>query len=496
VAGIVKILKKGQRVRQSYDHALDLSSIPNSSDVISPEYLYLRNRLDRMRSAARYWMRETPYGPIISRNYIAGIIGHKFPRPKPMRHSAWPAVMDAWKRWAQSPEAADWSGEEDLQGILATGIHHLLADGEMFYRVHPGAPIRLEAVDPGRVPLYEYADGRNGTMGVEFDKAGRRTHYYIWPRPDIHSDHTLYWQNVSERVPARAIFHWRLPNLSHSIRGTPIVWSIVALGSNVNSFNIGSSKNAELLSKRIGITKSDEAAQAYTGDEAVDPDDDDSPDELLGYWSDDFEMRMTNLPPGVDMSIQDGKFPTDTETFLRPISQQMAAAAGISSHGFTGDTKSVNFSAGRLGRLEQEQTMRQAHAVLCKKVLRPLWMRWLARHIQARTIPGLMAADFETLRDPEWLPPPQPPADQRVQAMADSMNLEAGLTSRRQIIENRGDDYERICKDREDEREREAAYASDSRQDSVDAGDRSDDSDESDGDEQDAHVHHIDLQDE
>lgn len=427
---------------KSFDHLSGMSSIPSAQSIPVPEQQRLATRLNAMRSACRYFMQETPYGAVLTRTYASGIVGTDIaPKlPKEISRAKKEVILHDWKKWCRLPDFCDYSGQETLHGMLTLALNHLLCDGEIFFRLHQGndTPLTLELIDPIRVPTFDFANVGKGTaLGVEHDDKNKVTAYLIWDAPMNAAYGATYFGNKLTKLPANDVLHWFLPDRLHAVRGVPLVWAIISLGSNLNSFSIAASKNAEIISKRLAKITSDPDSPRYQGDEAANPGND-----VDGYINDELSMAITWAPFGTDIEIHDGKFPSDVSSFMRPLVNSMAASMGVSSQGFAGDYGAVNFSAGRLSRLEQDVTMVRLHSFLVSKVLRPVWIKWLAISINRNTWPGITKRDFDLLMGAVFNPPPSRPADQRAEALANKINLENGTTCARWIVEDLGFNFD------------------------------------------------------
>lgn len=447
----------------SFDHIDGASAYPAEAEYHYTNLRFQAYRLYKMRSICRYFLRELSYGQTIARAYINGLIGQRELIPhSPSGLSSKPAGFDElvedWIDWTMAPSVCDYYSENNLLQLLSAGVHHLLCDGEMFYRVRAGSPLRLEPIDPIRVPLTEQGVIRHDSvMGVVYNERSQKTGYLIHKKTPITEANVAY-STLVNTISKTRILHWKPVAKIHSPRGIPLLWQVAALASNTNSFGITASKNAEIVSKRVAvIERQDEAVPQWDGGKPAEEDEeetdgnnnnnDDNNANVAGQYSDDLEMSIATPPAGTKIEVGGAQFPQDVETFLRPFLQQIAASIGLSAHALSGDTKSINFSAGRLGRLEQDQTMSQLHRNMVSTVLQPLWMkfvyRWYLQNQNGSTV-NLSKEDIRYYTSLEWRSPALVPTDPKAQAQADDLNLKNKITSHRQIIESMGLDYDTI----------------------------------------------------
>ena len=431
---------------------LGLSSIPEHAKTLIPEHQVLSGVLDRMRAAARWTQRETPHGTSIDRIIRAGLIAEDAPAPiwKSEPPPSAGMAADLWRSWARNPRRCDWHGQHTLRAMLDIAIGHLVADGECFFRIRPGDPLRLELIDPGRVPITQLSQNRSEIMGVVHNNQGRIVAYQVGD-PAINA--FMPYQNFSySEIPAASMLHWWLPIRCSAYRGVPLLYSVVSPISSLKEFNAAAVRHAAFAAKRIGKLSNSEDAGPYKGDDDLDGESSDKSKEEVTVEERD-GMDVWNLPYGVDLSAHDSRFPDAAiEAFARSIKSDMSAATGLNYAELSGDLAGVNFSAGRLGAMAQEKTISRMASSLSERVLVPTFRKFIARLMISGAIPALDTPEFDRLSMPDsWTRPVPPPVDPQKQAQADQINLEIGITSRRSIIERRGDNFDRIEKDRQAE---------------------------------------------
>jgi lambda family phage portal protein len=139
------------------------------------------------------------------------------------------------------------------------------------------------------------------------------------------------------------------------------------------------------------------------------------------------------------------KFNTPGQTqeigaFLRLNLQQLAAGLGLPEHLLSGDLTGANYSSLRAGLLPFRQRVEQVqYGTFVPQLLRPIWRRVVTFGVLSGE---LAAPDFESnpraYLAAEWLPPKPMQVDPLKDVQATVAELEAGLTSRRKAVAERG----------------------------------------------------------
>jgi lambda family phage portal protein len=149
---------------------------------------------------------------------------------------------------------------------------------------------------------------------------------------------------------------------------------------------------------------------------------------------------MKRLPSGYDVKFNTPGQVHEIGAFLRLSLQQLAAGLGLPEHLLSGDLTGANYSSLRAGLLPFRQRVEQIqYGTLVPQLLAPVWRDVVTWAVLSGSVD---APDFEAnprayLRC-EWLPPKPMQVDPIKQVQADVAELEAGLTSRRKLVAERG----------------------------------------------------------
>jgi lambda family phage portal protein len=148
---------------------------------------------------------------------------------------------------------------------------------------------------------------------------------------------------------------------------------------------------------------------------------------------------MKRLPTGYDVKFNTPGQLTEIGAFLRLQLQQLAAGLGLPDHLLSGDLSNANYSSLRAGLLPFRQRVEQVqYGILVPQFLAPIWRQVVTFAVLSG---DLAAPDFESTPRAyfaEWLPPAFMQVDPEKQVKADVAEMEAGLTSRRKLVAQRG----------------------------------------------------------
>jgi len=287
-------------------------------------------------------------------------------------------------------------------------------------------PFEKTETDPSGNPI---------RCGIEFDLIGRRVAYHF--RRSHPGDSTDQRVAIPEtvRVPAQDVLHIYRPIDAGQIRGLPHVAPAM-----VRLFLLDQYDDAELDRKKTAAM----FAGFITKTAPEDP--------MMGETESDLDgAAMASLEPGTMQVLlpgEDVKFssPADVgggyEAFQYRTLLAVSASLGLPYHLVTGDVRQANYSSLRAELVEFRRRIGQLqHGVIAHQLCRPIWARWLETvHLAGR----LDFADPVAARMVQWIPPRWDWVDPLKDIQAQVLAMEAGITSRRKVVEATGYDVEEV----------------------------------------------------
>ncbi|WP_038145997.1 phage portal protein [Thioclava atlantica] len=382
-----------------------------------------------LRSRARYLVANNPWMAQAVANWAGALVGAGIvPTPRHPDASTRADLTAAFGAWA---DHADADGRTDFFGLQADVARGLVIDGEAFLHVLPGEDgPRLRLLPPELVDeslTREIGGGAVIVQGVEFDAEGRRVAYHVLP----HRPHDQFANHAPPvRVPADEIIHVMKPLAAGQVRGVSWLAPVILSASDFDQLT-----DALLMGAKVAAMHS--AFLVDLNGTGGEPYDGTGEGGILETGLEPGTMKR--LPTGYDVKFNTPGQLTEIGSFLRLQLQQLAAGLGLPDHLLSGDLSNANYSSLRAGLLPFRQRVEQIqYGVLVPQFLAPIWRQVITYAVLSG---DLAAPDFESAPRAyaaEWLPPAFMQVDPAKQVQADVAELEAGLTSRRKLVAQRG----------------------------------------------------------
>ena len=362
-------------------------------------------------------------------------------------------VQKLWLAWT---DEADADGLTDFYGLQAMVAREMFVAGECFVRLRPRraedgllVPLQLQLLQSEMLPLEKTQTDTNGIRircGIEFDLIGRRVAYHFRRRHPGDSTDQRVAVPETVRVPAEEVLHIYRPIDAGQIRGLPHVAPAM-----VRLFLLDQYDDAELDRKKTAAM----FAGFITKTAPEDP--------MMGEGAADLDgAAIASLEPGTMQVLlpgEDVKFssPADVgggyEAFQYRTLLAVSASLGLPYHLVTGDVRQANYSSLRAELVEFRRRIGQLqHGVMAHQLCRPVWQRWL----ETAVLSGALNADPLIARPVQWIPPRWDWVDPLKDIQAQVLAMEAGITSRRKVVEATGYDIEEVDRENASDAQRAA----------------------------------------
>ena len=350
-------------------------------------------------------------------------------------------VQKLWLAWT---DEADADGLTDFYGLQAIVAREMFVAGECFVRLRSRraedgllVPLQLQLLQSEMLPFDKTETAPNGNRircGIEFDLIGRRVAYHFRRHHPGDSTEAGHGTASTTRVPAEDVLHIYRPIDAGQIRGLPHIAPAM-----VRLFLLDQYDDAELDRKKTAAM----FAGFITKTAAEDP--------LMGEGEVDLDgAAIASLEPGTMQVLlpgEDVKFssPADVgggyEAFQYRTLLAVSASLGLPYHLVTGDVRQANYSSLRAELVEFRRRIGQLqHGAMAHQLCRPVWMRWL----EVAVLSGAIDADPTLARPVQWIPPRWDWVDPLKDIQAQVLAMEAGITSRRKVVEATGYDVEEV----------------------------------------------------
>ena len=355
-------------------------------------------------------------------------------------------VQKLWLAWT---DEADADGLTDFYGLQAMVAREMFVAGECFVRLRSRraedgllVPFQLQLLQSEMLPFETTETAANGNRircGIEFDAIGRRVAYHFRRRHPGDSTDQRVAVPDTVRVLAEDVLHVYRPIDAGQIRGLPHVAPAM-----VRLFLLDQYDDAELDRKKTAAM----FAGFITKTAPEDP--------MMGEGAVDLDgAAIASLEPGTMQVLlpgEDVKFssPADVgggyEAFQYRTLLAVSASLGLPYHLVTGDVRQANYSSLRAELVEFRRRIGQLqHGVIVHQFCRPIWARWLEAAVLsgALVLPGNASATG-LFRAVQWIPPRWDWVDPLKDIQAQVLAMEAGITSRRKVVEATGYDVEEV----------------------------------------------------
>ncbi|MAY85573.1 MAG: phage portal protein [Pseudooceanicola sp.] len=402
----------------------------NRSDAVEA----MRASRSRLSWVGRDMLRNNPRVVTIQRRLRGNVIGAGIrPNVKWLGNAAddpRKARVEALIRSHCLSTSFDADGLLTLLGMQGLAFASMVVDGEVllrrrYRRLEDGYPLNFQV----QVLEADYLDanvdgdlrgGNYAVQGVEFNRLGQRVAYHLHSEhPGGRKGYTL----KSTRVDARNVIHLFDVARAGAARGVSWFAPVITHLHDLHKYQDGQIKRQEVASMFAGILTTS-----------------DSTEEL------EKAMTDTTLTPGGLMVLGDGESMTFSNPpavdgyreFMSATDRTIAAAMGITYEALTGDYSNVNYSSGRMGRMDVDPMVKdwQDNLMIARGCARiGAWVQEAIADV----------ADIDpALYEIGWTPPVRPVVDPTKDYKADETAVSAGQKSRRQVIRERGQDPQAV----------------------------------------------------
>jgi len=308
----------------------------------------------------------------------------------------------------------------------------------------------LQIIDADQVdPLFNrlLSQGDNEVrMGVEVDQWSRPVAYYVNPRPPTEMGGTLN----RERIPASEIIHLFDPARVNQTRGITWFHPVMAQLKMLQGYI-----EAELVAARTGAAKmgwlkySDPSAWEAPNTDA----------EKQGSYTLEANPGMIEtLPPGMDFVAWNPDHPANAfQNFVITLLRQVATGLGVSYNALASDLVGVNYSSLRSGMLIERDLWRRLQSYMVESFLGPVFEDWLDYALMSGEL-VLDSRDPARFLDGVWQPRGWQWVDPLKDVQAALLGISGGLTSRADVLADKGEDVEDIYEQLSEEMKLEKQY--------------------------------------
>lgn len=338
----------------------------------------------------------------------------------------------AWKRWGMAGTCTV-DGRMSFTDTLYNITETLAVDGEALVREVRGYPNEFGyAVQLLDVDLLDetftgrWTNGNEVIMGVEVDDYQRPVAYHLWNRhpSDFGGERTRH------RVPASEIRHLFFARRVQT-RGMPWAAPILLDAGTFAAFLEAAVHAARVGASRVAAIERDKDAPVDEDEEFTDLPDEVGPAEV---WK---------LEPGAKLNSVNWQYPTgEMDPFSRVLLRNVSCGWNVSYSSLTGDLSQANYGSERKGLLTEREFFKRVQRLLIDCYCWPVYRSWREMAVIAGQIPARV--DMRDYDKVIWQVRGYPWIDPLKDIQAQTMALDALLTTRRRILGEQGLDLEEV----------------------------------------------------
>lgn len=405
---------------------------------------------ETLRQLARDMVRNRPYAQRAREVVVSNVVGtgiafsvnHADPETRDQ--------IDAVLREHLLTPNIDARGESNLMELQAVAMRAVFTDGEVLARrrIRRGKYARaiplgfqIELIEADLLDLTKVSNGKNPVIeGVEYGPIGDVQAYWILTEHPGSARMGVQAQSKSERVDWRDIIHVRRFDRPGQLRGVTWLAPVMMTMGDLSDYQEAQILKQKMAALLAGVITNDDTTGADTAKAA---------------------KGLEDLEPGALVSAPAGSSVTFTTPprvdgyaeFMREGLGAVAMGIGITRESLTGDLSGVNFSSGRMGRMEMDRNVEgwQEHLMIgqfCAGIGRWISEAWL------------LVADSKLAREKfsiDWTAPRRPLIDPNDEIDAEIKAVDAAIKSRQGVQRKLGLDPDRVRREREEDAAKDAA---------------------------------------
>jgi lambda family phage portal protein len=302
-------------------------------------------------------------------------------------------IEEAYKEWQRS-EFCTMTGKLTYNQVRQLRLLSCARDGDFFIRMIEVDPsvnkfgFSLQLINAEwcdfNLNLASLPNGNSIRMGVEMDGWGKPVAYHFIKRtawdwqfstPGLNGGQVVQ----HERIEAREIIHYMRPKAADSTRGAPWCASVFKKMRQLDGF-----EEAEVTAARAAACQMGFLESVITPEGGIE----EPPDPCAKPTNDLVPGGTVGLPFGVTFKPFNPSHPTQNfDAFRRGMLRSACAGMVGADYNVVGnDLENINFSAGRLGRLDTNEMWKLLQRFDIDVAERPIFERMIERAIAVRAI--------------------------------------------------------------------------------------------------------------
>jgi len=382
-------------------------------------------------------------------------------------------LEEAWTDWGKIGHC-DVTGKLDWASVESLALECLARDGEYLIRHVLAGPhgYQVQVIDPTLLDVslnQQMSEGRRIVMGVEIDQFGKPLAYHL--RNGGRTEFSTASPYAHTRVPANQIIHEFEAEEPGQVRGWPWTGTSARRLFLAQDFEQAAAVASSNAAKRVGffVSPTGEAPpgiadtivngvleMAKAQGKTLSAEEIEQLTAAAQKYATAVPGTFDTLPSGYDFRPFESDYPHVSHgEYIKACIRGVASGLGVSYVSLGNDLESVNYSSARVGILEEREQFKRLQARLTARLHAQVFAAWLP-HAMLR-VESLRTLDSgrqsQYLAAATWQPRRWQGIDPVKEAQAAETNLKLGLTSRRRLILERGEDPDEVFNEIEAEAE-------------------------------------------
>lgn len=383
------------------------------------------NALETLRNRSRMFVRNNGWAARAITAIVNNTVGEGI-RPAPTGNlSNVKNIKKVWDDWAGSTEC-DYYGKSTFYGLQNIIMREIAEAGDCIIlrrRVNAPIPIKLQVLEPDQLDITKNSINEMGfaRLGVQFNKLGMKIGYWVFPyHPNDYNGMDISLQSVF--ISNDDVLHPFEILRAGQVRGVPQGTAAFMKLSDFSDY-----EDAQLI-----LQKAASCSVAFVRGSIPQTGDDDN------------NERVEHLTPGMvkylgeneEVTFNNPSSPGGYGEYSKKILQGIAAAYSITYEMLTMDYSNVNFTSGRMAKIDVSSHFRDLqYNMLVPQLCVPVW-NWF---MNAAVISGLIKKPISCSAE-DWTAPRVQQLDPVKETNARVLQIQSGLSTLSECIREDGRD--------------------------------------------------------
>lgn len=369
-----------------------------------------------------------------------------------------------YENW-KNKDNCDITGNLNHNEQINVMIKSLLTDGEIFYikikeKITIDNPygFKIQILDPQRVDIKYDENLRDGNYirsGVEMSPQGKIIAYHLREYDAGLNSFGTYTDSKRVRIlkgDAELVFEKTFPE---QIRGVTCFHAVGKFIKELEDYN-----DATMAAAKMGASLSVylEKSETAQNSDFAEQDDDGN------FYLQKGTTEILSMPPGFKVNAFQGNYPSDVyQIYTKRMIQLISSGLNVSPLFLGNDTEDVNYSTSRTVLADEHDNWRQKQTFIIENVLTPIFYSFLKHSLLNGTLKNdynikLSLDRYDKYKEHRFYGRVFVSVDRNKDIEANDTLIKQNLTTKTEICNQNGTDYEDILKTRQKEIELEKKY--------------------------------------